>query len=185
MVEVGAAHPESISTSFPLRGLGWQIISIEPIPEFCDEFRKRGLTVLQYACYSRDEGHMSFKISPGRVNSSSLGVRHHDIIKASFNWTDADFKTIEVEALTLNTILSRHHPDLKSFDVLSVDTEGWEFEVMQGFDLKRFSPNVVCLESIPTPENQGSWERLKGHMESNGYVLDQNYGVDNFFIPRT
>jgi len=71
------------------------------------------------------------------------------------------------------------------FDVLSVDTEGWEFEVMQGFDLKRFSPNVVCLESIPTPENQGSWERLKGHMESNGYVLDQNYGVDNFFIPRT
>lgn len=82
MVEVGAAHPESISTSFPLRGLGWQVISIEPIPEFCDEFRKRGLPVLQYACYSRDEGRMSFKISPGRVNSSSLGVRHHDIIKA-------------------------------------------------------------------------------------------------------
>lgn len=184
MVEVGAAHPESISTSFPLRELGWRIISIEPIPEFCEEFRKRGFPVLQYACYSKDEGRMAFKISPGRVNSSSLGVRHHDIIKAAFNWTDANFETIEVEALTLDTVLSKHHPELTSFDILSVDTEGWELEVMQGFDLKRFAPKVVCLESIPTPENQGSWERLKQHMEANGYELNQQYGVDNFFVPK-
>lgn len=184
MVEVGAAHPESISTSWPLRQLGWTIISIEPLPIFCDEFRRRGLPILQYACYSSDKGRMEFKISPNLVSSSSLGVRHHDIIKA-FNWTDASFQTIEVEALTLNTILRRHHPDLKSFDVLSIDAEGWEFEVLEGFDIRPFGPKIACVEQIATPENPGSLERIKEYMSSNGYELSGQDGVDLLFTPKT
>ena len=55
LVEVGAGHPINISFSLHFRPLGWDIVSIEPIPEHCEEFRKMGLPILQFACSKTDK----------------------------------------------------------------------------------------------------------------------------------
>src|ERR1035437_10963180 len=82
-VEVGAAHPVNISVSFCFRPLAeqkrmwhfdqaheldskepsgkWKIISVEPNPEFCDEFKKMDIPVLQYAACGEDKGKTTFK----------------------------------------------------------------------------------------------------------------------------
>jgi hypothetical protein len=72
LVEVGAAHPELFSSSAPLRRLGWSVISVEPNPEFCADFKTLGLPVLEYAATDKDIGTTTFKISPNLVSCSSL-----------------------------------------------------------------------------------------------------------------
>lgn len=177
LLEVGAAHPVMISISLPLRDLNWNIISVEPNPEFCAEFRKMNLPILEYAACAEDRGTTSFQISPNLVSCSALEVKplYRDYDKA-VGWSENDYKTIEVQALTLNTILHKHHPELQNIDALLIDTEGWELEVLDGFDFNRFDPKVVCLE------NYNNLPSYISYMAERGYKLDRKEVQDEFYI---
>lgn len=173
-LEVGAAHPTMISVSYPFRSLGWKIISIEPNPEFINNFKEMNLPILEYAACAEDKGTTTFKISPNSVSCSALEIK--DNYKGYMNWTDEHYRTIEVQALKLDTILHRHHPDLQSIDILLIDTEGWELEVLDGFDLKKFNPKVVCLE------NYSDSQEYISYMNRLGYKLDRKEVQDEFYI---
>jgi len=178
LLEVGAAHPTMISISYPLRSFGWNIISVEPNPEFINNFKEMGLPVLEYAACAEDKGTTTFKISPNSVSCSALEVKdgnYRDYNRIQ-GWTESDYRIIEVQALKLDTILQKHHPDLQSIDVLVIDTEGWELEVLQGFDLKRFNPKVVCLENLNESPTYISY------MVDVGYRLDRKEVQDEFYM---
>ena len=174
LLEVGAAHPTMASISFPFRGLGWNVISVEPNPEFINNFNELKFPILGYAACAEDKGTTTFKISPNSFSCSALEVKSN--YSGYMNWTDANYRTIEVQALKLNTILQKHHPDLQKIDILIVDTEGWELEVLDGFDLEKFNPKVVCLE------NFSQQEKYVTYMQNRGYKLDRKETPDEFYV---
>lgn len=174
LLEVGAAHPTMASVSFPFREFGWNIISIEPNPELINNFKELNLSVLEYAACAEDKGATTFKISPNSFSCSALEVK--DNYKGFMGWTDDHYRTIEVQALKLDTILQKHHPDLQSIDALLIDTEGWELEVLEGFDLNKFDPKVVCLENF----SNSSLYPL--YMGQRGYRLVRKEEQDEFYI---
>jgi FkbM family methyltransferase len=143
-VDVGAGYPEYYSATFPLRKKGWQIIAIEPQPQMCAEFEEMGLPVLQYACTDRDIGEADFEVLDymrGLGGSSFKVVDPQPLGRKVV--------TIQVQALTLNTILKRHHPDLEHIDVLGVDVECYEVFVLRGLDFERYAPDVLVIENLP------------------------------------
>ncbi len=174
LLEVGAFHPTLISISYPLRTVGWNIISVEPNPEFVQAFKEMNLPLLPYAACAEDKGKTTFKVSPNSASCSALEVKEG--YKGYMGWTDNDYRTIEVEALKLNTILQRHHPDLQNVDVLTIDVEGWELEVLDGFDLAKYNPKVVCLENFTTSPTYVSY------MQQRGYRLDRKEVQDEFYV---
>lgn len=174
MLEVGAAHPTMISISYPLRALGWNIISVEPNPEFIANFKEMNLPILEYAACAEDKGTTTFKISPNSVSCSGLEVKPN---YAGFEgWTDKDYRTIEVQAFTLNTILKKHHPEVQNIDILIIDTEGWELEVLEGIDLAKYRTSIVCLENFSS-----SLSYIQ-YMYSKGYRLDKKDAPDEFYV---
>lgn len=173
-LEVGAAHPTMISVSFPFRSLGWNIISVEPNPEFIANFKEMNLPILEYAACAEDKGPTTFKISPNSVSCSALEIK--DNYKGFMGWTDESYRTVDVQAYKLDTILQKHHPELNSIDILLIDTEGWELEVLQGFSLEKFNPKVVCLENY----SDSSYYCL--YMGQKGYKLVRKEAQDEFYI---
>jgi FkbM family methyltransferase len=174
LLEVGAAHPVDISISYPLRGFGWNIISVEPNPKFVEAFKAMNLPILPYAACAEDIGKTTFEVSPNLVSCSAIKVK--DAYRGYDGWTNSSYKVIEVEALTLDTILQKHHPELKSIDALLVDTEGWELEVLAGFNLEKFNPKIVCLENVQ------SLPAYVEYMTSKNYKLDRKEEQDEFYI---
>lgn len=171
-VEVGAAHPTYLSISKRFRDRGWKIISIEPIPEFCDEFRKLGYEVLQFACSDIDADNASFyavksaeaQYHDGYVtfeSFSSLGVRNSFALQKATVSTQTEI--IPVVVRRLDRLLAEYAPDINHIDILSVDVEGWEMEVMRGFDLKKFNPKVIIMEN-----NFSDYEQTE-------FILSQGY----------
>ena len=159
MVEVGAARPDYPSIGASFRAQGWQVLSIEPNPEFCDLHRALGNDVVQCACSDEDKDGVDFFVVDsnqadylgGNVSFesfSSLGI--HDKFAADLETTKVktDVRTIQVNVRRLDTILAEHHPPITSVDLLAVDVEGWELSVMRGFDVDRFRPRVVILENL-------------------------------------
>ena len=170
LLEAGGGPAEYISISASFRMLGWKIITIEPNPDFCKQYRDLNLDVLEYAACESDKGETTFQVSGIPEGFSALEVR--------YLWTGWEFKTINVTALTLNTILERHHPELTSIDLLILDTEGWELEVLQGLDLDKFNPSVICMENVLLLPSYPLY------LESKGYKLDCSYGHDQIYIKK-
>jgi FkbM family methyltransferase len=154
-IDVGAANPDYLSVSALYRSLGWKVIAIEPNPVFCELHRKRGHEVLQYACGDRDEDDVDFCVvdshgapyENGQVSYESFSSL---AIKASYARIrpQMDVEKIKVRLRRLDTILQTHAPDIERVDIVSVDVEGWELEVLAGFDFRKYRPKVLVVENL-------------------------------------
>jgi FkbM family methyltransferase len=173
-LEVGAFHPTMISISYPLRSEGWNIISVEPNPEFIKAFAEMNLPLLPYAACAEDIGKTTFKVSPNSASCSALEIKEN--YQGFMGWTDKDYRVIDVEAYKLDTILAKHHPDLQSIDVLVIDVEGWELEVLAGFNLEKYNIKLVVLENFSTSPTYGEY------MASKNYKMDRKADQDEFYI---
>jgi len=72
-------------------------------------------------------------------------------------------REIEVPVLTLNAILSEA---AEPIDFVSIDVEGSELAVLQGFDLQRFAPRVLIIED----NSSGTDRRVSDYLAEHGYV---------------
>ena len=52
---------------------------------------------------------------------------------------------IEVPAMTLDTLFAKH--GIEQLDLLQIDTEGFDWEVLQTIDLTRFKPAIIHIET--------------------------------------
>jgi FkbM family methyltransferase len=153
MVEVGAGPPEVFSTSKYFRDNGWRCICIEPNPKFVKQHIDHGNEIYPFAC-SDTERTQNFQIvttglcdfSCDGMSYSALKIKEEYLIDYKTSRDSLNIENIQVEVKKLNTILE----DLKidKIDFLSIDTEGWELEVMRGFNPKKFNPKIILLENV-------------------------------------
>ncbi len=169
VVEVGAATPEYLSMSLHFKLNKWRTIVVEPNPTFSAMHRKMENEVYEVACSNQNQDDVDFTI----VHANSGKVTDHSFssltIKESYrqigkNWVEKLNKTtIKVNVRTLDYIIQ--DAKIESIDLLSVDTEGWELEVMQGLTL--IKPKVVVLENIFLEQS------YRDYMQNIGYKLDK------------
>lgn len=180
MVEVGAGPPTFISSSKHFRDNGWRTIGIDPNPKFVKQHLEEGSEIYQYAC-SNEEKKTTFVINYNNddwyscendgVSFSSLDIRYQNIPEHNTQ------EHIEVETIRLNTLLERINVD--NVDILSVDVEGWELEVMMGFDVNKYNPKVIILENF---EENNDYEVF---MKDLGYIKHHQLSYNEIYIKNT
>lgn len=164
MIELGAGPPEFYSMSKHFRDNGWRCICIEPNPKFVEQHRKLGNEIYQYACSDHDSKDENFQIAnTGKWPADIEGVSTSSIKLKDFLFSK-EIENIKVEIKKIDTLLTELH--VEHIDFISVDTEGWELEVMMGFNLNKYDPKVVLLE------NTQHDEKYTEYMNNFGYELD-------------
>jgi FkbM family methyltransferase len=141
-VDVGAQHPvvDSVSKAFYERG--WRGTHIEPVPEFAELLRRDrpDETVLQVALGAA-EGTLELNVIADTGLSTAVSAyaqRHHDEqgMQAS---------RVEVPVLTLKSALRAL--DGKEVHWLKIDVEGYEEQVLRGWDSRLLRPWVMVVEA--------------------------------------
>lgn len=176
MIEVGAGTPEHISVSKHFRDTGWRCICVEPNPKFVDAHTKKGNEIYQYACSNENKlGEFTIVNIPTWHKNENDGLSCSAIHPKYSIPPEAKVEKIEVEIITLSTLLSKI--SLENFDLISVDTEGWELEVIQGLDLNKFTPKVIVLENMGNP-------KYSEHMFKYGYLLDKQIEFNEIYYKK-
>jgi FkbM family methyltransferase len=180
MVEVGAGPPEFISNSKHFRDSGWRTICVEANPKFVEQHKNAGSEVYHYACSDKEED-TEFIINYNNdnwysqendgVSFSSLDIRYKNVPNHNTQ------EKIKVSTIRLNTLLEKVNAD--KVDVLSIDTEGWELDVMNGFDHIKYSPKVIVLENF---ESNPEYEKF---MNQRGYKKDISLGYNEIYLNTT
>lgn len=76
------------------------------------------------------------------------------------------------KSTTLNKILSKFKPTV--IDFLSLDTEGYEYEILKGLDLNRFRPKYMLIELY-----QHNINEILEHLLHHNYVMIANFSNYN------
>ena len=157
------------------RDNGWRCICIDPNPKFVKQHKNLGNEIYQFAC-SFEEKNSTFKIVDSNWGSnceennglaySALDIKYEMV---------SNFSIIEipVKVITLNSLLEELN--INKIDFLSVDTEGWEIEVMMGFNIDTYHPKAVILENLLYDESYVKY------MTERGYKLNQKLDYNYIF----
>ena len=69
-----------------------------------------------------------------------------------------------VKAITLNKLLNLYN--ISSIDFLSLDTEGYELNILNGLDLNIYRPKYILVELYPD-----EYDKVFNYLNSNNYNI--------------
>ena len=182
LVEVGGGTPEFLSMSKHFKDNNWRTVIVEPNPTFCNLHKQAGNELYEFACSYTNQDDVDFTVvhvNSGEVTDhsfSALSIKE-SYRKISNNWVDALPKTtIKVNVRTLDSIIQM--ADIKNIDILTVDTEGWEIEVMRGLSV--IQPKIVVLENVCGDPSYSKYMNEKGYKHERNVSGNDIYKYDKF-----
>lgn len=168
-VEVGANEPQARSQTWHLEQAGWTGVLVEPQPDLAQALRSnRRAKVFAAACSSPANAGRTLQLHvAGPLSSLDRGQM------APGAKPDA---VIGVPARTLDSILEEAGAP-ERFEFLSIDVEGHELEVLRGFDIARWRPQLILLEDHVADLAKHRYLRAAG------YRIIRRYDTNGWYVP--
>lgn len=145
-VDVGAHHPKRFSNTYYFYKLGWRGINIDPNPEIFRSFKKfRPRDINIQLGVSDKAGDLTYYM----FEESALNTFDEKLLQAQENSSRHQaIQIIKVEVTSLASILETHLPSETVIDFLSIDVEGYDFNVLKSNDWERYRPKYLLVEVL-------------------------------------
>ena len=167
-VDIGCAWPVRNSTTYYLeKHLGWSGIGVDAVaaygPRWLD--KRPNAKFLHYAITNRSGGTIRF------FQHDWPGVSSLSEEQASGFGGPERLEEVAVPAITLDDLLDAQGVD--RIDHLTIDIEGAELQALEGFDIERFRPRLVCVEAHTNGEP--GEQALLRYFGEHGYARIDHY----------
>lgn len=144
-VEVGANDGIEGGVVLPLADLGWRGLFVEAnknMAQICrnNYFDHKNILVANIAVSNETGKTVTLY---GDDAGASIDEKYVEATKNVPGLGDKNSKQ-QVKTMTLDDLLKKSNID--EIDVLSVDVEGHELEVFEGFSLDKHRPTLICVE---------------------------------------
>lgn len=174
--DVGAYDGKQINNTLHLEERGWQVLCIEANPLVAGVLTMNRKLVKMVACgreiaESRDFSVFQIGENDEGINYSAVSALTPDPDRPAHR--DIEPKHVfKVPVFTLDVLL--REVGFPRLDVLSIDVEGGESDVLDGFDVGWWSPKVIVVED---------WHggRHRERMQSMGYKLYRRREVNEIY----
>ena len=148
--EFGATNGVDLSNTYTLETLlNWKGALSEPSPQWHNELKKNrpNTHIITDCIWSESEKELDFFVSDNGVLSSLNDFKENDKISMPGNTKDRikNGRNITVKTISLNHVVEKIFRS-KSPSYISIDTEGSEYEILKGFDFKKFRPIIFTIE---------------------------------------
>lgn len=170
-VDVGANSPTIFSVTKAFYELGWHGINIEPLPDMYVELcadRERDINL--NIGIGNAKGTMTLHIEGMCSTLSDQVVADNGL---------QNKPTMQINVDTLTNVINEYAPPEIHF--LKIDVEGFERQVLEGYDFS-VRPWVVCMESTkPNTEipSYAEWEHI---LIDHGYTLKEAHGINRYYV---
>jgi len=186
-LDVGSAHPKKLSTTYYLEEhLGWSGVAVDALASYAPAYQRlRPRTRFFSYIVTDHEGTLDkfFVVHAAPGLSSTIEDR-------TFRGQELQQEEIRVPTITLDRLLG--DAGVERIDFLSMDIEMAAPKALAGFDIERFRPQLVCIESGRRDDGSRDEEynrRLVAWFAERGYLRLERYDAYDeynwYFTPRS
>jgi FkbM family methyltransferase len=182
-LDIGANHPVLFNNTYLFYLRGGKGVCIEPDPKYTRLLKKyrSNDVILQAGIGSSGDTVADFYIFPGKTAAwNTFSLDEAETRKLDSGIT---YEIKKQQLLDINNVISKwigNAPDL-----LSIDAEGIDIEILKSLDFARYSPKVICVESIAFGTKEFfSRKILSNLMETNGYVLYADTHINTIYCQK-
>jgi|TARA_B110000263_G_scaffold17975_1_gene14356 FkbM family methyltransferase len=140
-VDVGCYHPIHRNNTQLLHKQNWSGINVDTSQFSIDLFNYLRPNDLNYNCAVSNKNKIIKLFYQKEL--SQLSTTESDQAKIVFQ---GNIKEKNVEAFTLDEILSRGRYRDTKIDFLDIDVEGADLKVLEGLSFDKFKPELICVE---------------------------------------
>lgn len=165
-VDIGAHHPFRFSNTFLFYELGWRGINIDALPGSMKPFklyRQRDIN-LEAAVGSGDKSLTFYCFNEPALNTLDKEIAESRDGKGGYRITGR----VEVKVQSLEKILDSQLPPNTPIDFLSVDAEGFDFDILNSNNWKKYRPKFILVETLYAEGNRNPVQSL---------LLNQGYQI--------
>lgn len=140
-VDVGANDPHRFNNTARLHKKGWWGLNIDPNPLKCRNLvlaRPKDITL--NVGIGRHEKPMEFYV----MNVSGLSTFSPETAHMSESKGFKILKKFKVSVKSLRKVFFENN--VREIDFMSVDTEGYDYEVLASNDWQKYRPKIICVE---------------------------------------
>jgi FkbM family methyltransferase len=168
-LDVGSGHFEKHSTTYYLeKHLGWSGIGIDAVPDYAADYAlHRPHTEFINLLVSDHSGSAESFYKRGHKGNWGLSSTEPVLNRKGRKWRG---EKVEIPTTTLTDLLDER--GVHEIDFLSMDIEGAELKALAGFDIERFAPRLVCIESVWSEDNR---DAIANYFATHQYELIEEY----------
>lgn len=151
------------NTYFFDRCLGWSGLCVEGNPTYLEPlYRERSCSILPTCVSNLDGIVVEFALhgGVGGIVSDGPGSNKNDI-----DWEKRKTPIVKSKCTTMGKALAR--ANVRRVDYMSLDVEGHELQVLEGFDWERVVIDVITIEC----NNQDAFQAIARFLATQGYTL--------------
>ena len=99
-----------------------------------------------------------------------------DRLIEKYNGTLSIKEVKKINVIPVNEILAQYFKGNENY-FLSLDVEGWDFEILQAIDFKLYRPTVICVET-----NNMEEDKTVSFLKEKGYLLYASNTINCIFL---
>jgi len=161
-VDVGANHPDQLSNTKRFYDRGWHGINIEPNPRAYEVFRtKRERDINLNIGVGEKRGVCPFYSMSINTLSS---FDKESALKSGKHYNAKLEEVLEIPVVPLKEVFKEHLDD-SHVDFMSIDTEGYDMNVLLSNDWASYRPSLIMIETGETKDF------ISKFLADNGYVM--------------
>ena len=168
-VDIGALHPKRYSNTYLLYKKGWRGINVDANPGSMAEFRRirpRDINIEAAITSGRETRKFHIFYAP-EMNTFDPTLAQHWVEKGS-----EMLGTVDLRCMPLADLLDTHVPNGTAIDLLTVDVEGFDYEVLSSNNWRKYRPEFIIAECLDTVSiDQAHSDPVAKLLMDHGYLI--------------
>jgi FkbM family methyltransferase len=179
-VDVGAWHPELHSVTKWFYDNGWSGVNVEPSRLFTRllRWRRRRDLNLNIAL-----GSASAELLFHEIGWSGLSSLRAESVQLGERIGFRESRSYPVQVRTMAQVFEEYLQG-REVHFVKIDVEGFETEVLAGFDWSRNRPWIVVVEATRPCSPDGAWHEWEPTILAADYQLAWFDGLNRFYVAR-
>lgn len=146
-LDIGANDGITLSNTRALVELGWGGVLVEPSPEAFKRLIHNSINydVLKInVAVTMETGFIKLYESGEHLGVGDVSLVSSTVMKETLRWKNETFNEVKVKSVTVEELLLMSR--IKTFDFITIDAEGVDFEILSKLDLNQLQCSMICVE---------------------------------------
>ena len=173
-VDIGAYHPDRVSSTKKFYLKGWSGINIDPNPVTIKQFlKKRGRDININVGVADIDSELDFYFISAE---STCNTFDKDRYETEYRLNGEEASILKIKVTPINNILEKHLPTNQHIDFINLDVESYEMKILTAFDFAKYGPDYFLIEDLTFLDANVDFmdfskSPLYQLMKQNGYIV--------------